>query len=90
MPSFVQFGFILLESVEGGSSKEFGKSIDLMGIEELGSQMLRTLFEVHEMERNEVRIAVFHSARMNMSFPKTISHLVKKFYYLIFVHDDWF
>ena len=58
MPSIVQFGFILLESVEGGSSKELGKSHDLRGIEELGSQMLKTLFEVHEMARNEVRRSI--------------------------------
>ncbi|CAL5395694.1 unnamed protein product [Camellia sinensis] len=53
VPSIVQFGFVLLESVEEGSSKELGKSDQVMGIEELGIQMLQTLFEVHDMARNE-------------------------------------
>ncbi|CAL5393296.1 unnamed protein product [Camellia sinensis] len=54
VPSIVQFGFVLLESVEEGSSKELGKSDQVMGIEELGIQMLQTLFEVHDMARNEI------------------------------------
>ena len=58
MPSTVQFGFVLLESVEEGSCKELVLSNGLMGIEELGIQTLKTLFEVHEMARNEVSIGV--------------------------------
>lgn len=53
MPSIVQFGFMLLESVE-----EHCNSNDLLGIEELGLQILKTLFEVHDMARNEVGTAV--------------------------------
>ncbi|GFZ09009.1 hypothetical protein Acr_20g0008170 [Actinidia rufa] len=71
------------ERIEGGSSKEFGKSIDLMGIEELGSQMLRTLFEVHEMERNEIieqcNFSVL-SLKPGQSLPiiRLLGHLVQR------------
>lgn len=54
MPSIVQFGFVLLESVEERSSKELWNSSGLLGIEDLGIQMLKVLFEVHDMARNEV------------------------------------
>lgn len=54
MPSIVQFGFVLLESVEERSSKELWNSSSLLGIEDLGIQMLKVLFEVHDMTRNEV------------------------------------
>ena len=54
MPSIVQFGFVLLESVEERSSKELWNSSGLLGIEDLGIQMLKALFEVHDMARNEV------------------------------------
>ncbi|KAJ0979784.1 hypothetical protein J5N97_015258 [Dioscorea zingiberensis] len=52
VPSIVQFGFVLLELAdsEGGDDDCSG---DLMSIEELGISTLRTLFEVHEMARNE-------------------------------------
>lgn len=54
IPSILQFGFILLESVGEVNCKELGNSNGLLGIEELGIQMLKTLFEVHDMARNEV------------------------------------
>lgn len=54
MPSIVQFGFVLLESVEERSSKELWNPNGLLGIEDLGIQMLKILFEVHDMARNEV------------------------------------
>lgn len=53
VPSIVQFGFILLESVEEGSLKEHCQSNGLLGIEKLGIQILKTLFEVHDMARSE-------------------------------------
>ncbi|MBA0615092.1 hypothetical protein Godav_015277, partial [Gossypium davidsonii] len=56
VPSILQFGFILLESVGEVNCKELGNSNGLLGIEELGIQMLKTLFEVHDMARNEVLI----------------------------------
>ncbi|ERN02161.1 Fanconi anemia group I protein isoform X1 [Amborella trichopoda] len=56
LPSIVQLGFCLLESLEDGNGK--GDSAcdpnALMGIEELGMQTIKTLFEVHDMARNEI------------------------------------
>ncbi|KAK1591639.1 hypothetical protein Q3G72_010864 [Acer saccharum] len=60
VPSIVQFGFLLLESVEEGNLKEQCDSNGLLGIEELGIQILKTLFEVHDMARNEVATTFDH------------------------------
>lgn len=54
MPSILQFAFLLLESVEEGNQKEPCNSSGLIGVEELAIQMLRVLFEGHDMARNEV------------------------------------
>ncbi|KAG4182730.1 hypothetical protein ERO13_A09G063000v2 [Gossypium hirsutum] len=54
VPSILQFGFILLESVGEVNCKELGNSNGLLGIQELGIQMLKTLFEVHDIARNEI------------------------------------
>lgn len=54
VPSILKFAFVLLESVEEGHNKELWNSNGLLGIETLGIQMLKTLFEVHDMARNEV------------------------------------
>ncbi|XP_019158988.1 PREDICTED: Fanconi anemia group I protein homolog isoform X2 [Ipomoea nil] len=54
VPSIVQLGFLLLEGVEEGSHKEFDKLDGILGPEELGAQVLRRLFEVHDMARNEI------------------------------------
>lgn len=54
MPTIVQFSFQLLESLEDGNVRELWDSNAILGIEELSIQMLKTLFEVHEMARNEV------------------------------------
>ncbi|CAA0817513.1 Unknown protein [Striga hermonthica] len=53
VPSIVQLGFSLL-GVEAGAQKESVKSDGLMGPEELGAQVLKCLFEVHNMSRNEI------------------------------------
>ncbi|XP_055818329.1 uncharacterized protein LOC129887305 isoform X2 [Solanum dulcamara] len=53
VPSIVQLGFVLLEGIEEGS-KFFDKSDDVMGPDELGTQVLKSLFEVHDMARNEI------------------------------------
>ncbi|CAN8255542.1 unnamed protein product [Cochlearia groenlandica] len=52
--SIIQFGFMLLESVEEGKSNEIVYSDDVLGIEKLSIQILGTLFEVHDMTRNEI------------------------------------
>uniref|UniRef100_M1ASV5 Fanconi anemia group I protein n=1 Tax=Solanum tuberosum TaxID=4113 RepID=M1ASV5_SOLTU len=53
VPSIVQLGFVLLEGIEEGS-KFFDKSDDVMGPDELGAQVLKSLFEVHDMARSEI------------------------------------
>ncbi|KAI3756589.1 hypothetical protein L1987_56411 [Smallanthus sonchifolius] len=53
VPSIVQLGFVLLESVEEMSHQELGNT-GLIGSQELGIQMLKSLFEVHDMTRNEI------------------------------------
>lgn len=58
MPSILEFSFLLLESMEGGNHEEAGNSSGLLGIEELAIQMLKALFEAHDMARNEVSTAV--------------------------------
>ncbi|GAV64147.1 hypothetical protein CFOL_v3_07665 [Cephalotus follicularis] len=54
VPSIVHLGFLLLEAVEEGHCREFWKSTGLLGMEELGIQIMKTLFEVHDMARNEI------------------------------------
>ncbi|VFQ70471.1 unnamed protein product [Cuscuta campestris] len=54
VPSIVQLGFLMLEGVEEGSHKDFNKLDGIMGPEELGTAMLRSIFEVHDMARNEI------------------------------------
>lgn len=58
MPSILEFSFLLLESMEGGNHKDPCNSSGLLGIEELAIQMLKALFEAHDMARNEVSTAV--------------------------------
>ena len=50
----MQFGFVLLESLEGGNHEDPCSYNGLLGLEALSIQMLKTLFEVHDMARNEV------------------------------------
>lgn len=57
VPSIVQFGFVLLESVESENGEDAGCSGGLVSIEELGISTLKTLFEVHDMARNEVGLS---------------------------------
>lgn len=61
-PSVIQFGFMLLESVEESKSNEFGDSNGVLGIEKLSIQILGTLFEVHDMTRNEVNTCLITTA----------------------------
>ncbi|KAI3691576.1 hypothetical protein L6452_31372 [Arctium lappa] len=53
IPSIVQLGFVLLESMEEINLKEL-ENTGLMGSQELGIQILQRLFEVHDMARNEI------------------------------------
>nr|XP_043630505.1 Fanconi anemia group I protein [Erigeron canadensis] len=53
IPSIVQLAFVLVESVEEISYKDLANT-GLMGSHELGIQMLKSLFEAHDMARNEI------------------------------------
>lgn len=50
----MQFSFALLESSEGGKHGDLCNFDGLLGIEELSVQMLKILFDIHDMARNEV------------------------------------
>ncbi|EEF45561.1 conserved hypothetical protein [Ricinus communis] len=54
VPTVVQFSFVLLESLEGGNHRDLCNFNGLLGVEALSVQMLKTLFEVHDMARNEI------------------------------------
>ncbi|KAL2459280.1 hypothetical protein Fot_54969 [Forsythia ovata] len=84
VPSIVQFGFGLLEGVEEGSQKEFSKSDGLMGSEELGTQVLKSLFEVHEMARNEIIEQC--KFRILSSKPERGHHTIRLLGYLVLIH----
>lgn len=62
IPGLVQLGFLLLESVDSDPNGEDNPNNGTMGIQELGIQMLKLLFEVHEMARTEVRLVRNYSA----------------------------
>ncbi|OVA13446.1 Fanconi anemia group I protein [Macleaya cordata] len=91
VPSIVQFGFVLLESAEDGNSEEGGDFDGLMGIEELGIQILKILFDVHDMARNEiVEQSKYHilSTKHQQSLPiiKLLAVLVQSYPYLMLEH----
>ena len=65
IPSIVQFGFGLLEGVEEVSKRRLDNSDDLLGVEELGSQMLKSSFEVHDMARKEVSMRMSIDVKMD-------------------------
>ncbi|KAK8947102.1 hypothetical protein KSP39_PZI006391 [Platanthera zijinensis] len=86
VPSILQFGFILLESVDGKNCEANNTSDGLMSCEELGIQTLKTLFEVHEMARNQVfeqcKFRIL-SLKHHQSSPviKLLGHLVQNYPY---------
>ncbi|KAH9765890.1 Fanconi anemia group I-like protein [Citrus sinensis] len=91
VPSIVQFGFILLESVEEGSLKEHCQSNGLLGIEKLGIQILKTLFEVHDMARSEIveqcKFRVLSlKPEQSMSVIRLIGNLVQNYPYPMLEH----
>lgn len=62
IPGLVQLGFLLLESVDSDSNGEDNLNNGIMGIQELGIQMLTSLFEIHGAARTEVRVVRNYSA----------------------------
>ncbi|XVF38742.1 hypothetical protein REPUB_Repub20aG0127800 [Reevesia pubescens] len=91
VPSIVQFGFILLESVGEVNCKELCNSNGLLGIEELSIQMLKTLFEVHDMARNEIieqiKLRIL-SLKPELSKPiiRLLCHLIRCYPYPMLEH----
>jgi hypothetical protein len=54
VPSIVQVGFLLLEVLDGDRTGEAGLGEGVMNTEEIGINMLKSLFEIHEMARTKV------------------------------------
>ncbi|XP_039020727.1 Fanconi anemia group I protein [Hibiscus syriacus] len=91
VPSILQFGFILLESVEEANCKVLSVSDGLLGIEDLGIQMLKTLFEVHDMARNEIIEQIkFHILSLKPELSRLIirllCHLIQCYPYPMLEH----
>ncbi|CAN6468746.1 unnamed protein product [Victoria cruziana] len=88
IPNIVQLGFLLLES--DGHTEE-GKNGELLGVEGLGIQTLKTLFELHDMARNEVieqckfRILSL-KPQQSVSIIKLLSCLVESYPYPLLEH----
>ncbi|GMI64607.1 hypothetical protein like AT5G49110 [Hibiscus trionum] len=91
VPSILQFGFILLESAEEVNCKALGNSNGLLSIEELGIQILKTLFEVHDMARNEtieqIKFRIL-SLKPELSRPiiRLLCHLIQCYPYPMLEH----
>ncbi|KAJ6355816.1 hypothetical protein OIU78_004028 [Salix suchowensis] len=91
VPTIVQFSFQLLESLEDGNVRDLWDSNAILGIEELSIQMLKTLFEVHEMARNEIieqskfRILSLKPEK-NIPIIRLLGHLVQSNPYLMLEH----
>ncbi|KAF3779325.1 Fanconi anemia group I protein [Nymphaea thermarum] len=88
IPNIVELGFLLLESA--GRSDET-KDDELLGVEGLGIQTLKTLFDVHDIARNEVieqcKFRIL-SLKPQQSVPiiKLLSRLVQSYPYPLLEH----
>ncbi|XP_031486918.1 uncharacterized protein LOC116255283 [Nymphaea colorata] len=88
IPNIVELGFLLLESA--GRSDE-RKDDELLGVEGLGIQTLKTLFDVHDIARNEVieqcKFRIL-SLKPQQSVPiiKLLSRLVQSYPYPLLEH----
>ena len=88
VPSILQFGFILLEPVRKVSCKKLCNFVGLMNNEELGIQMLKTLFKVYDMSRDKiVKQIKFHNLllKLEMSRPtiKVLYHFTQCYPYFM-------
>uniref|UniRef100_A0A0E0D0A1 Fanconi anemia group I protein n=1 Tax=Oryza meridionalis TaxID=40149 RepID=A0A0E0D0A1_9ORYZ len=54
VPSIVQVGFLLLESSDSDRKEEVGSNEGVMSTEEVGVNMLKSLFDIHGMARTEI------------------------------------
>ncbi|XP_030508178.2 uncharacterized protein LOC115722932 isoform X1 [Cannabis sativa] len=91
VPSIVQFAFLLLESVEEANCKDLCHSNGLLGMEGLASEMLKTLFEVQDMARNEIieqckfRILSL-KPEQSAAITRLLGSLVQSYPYLLLDH----
>ncbi|CAN1281180.1 Fanconi anemia group I protein homolog [Linum perenne] len=91
VPTMVQFSFVLLESSEEVSCGETPNSDGLLGIKELSIRILKTLFEVHDMARNEIidqckfRILCLKPER-SIPITRLLGQLVQSFPYPMLDH----
>ncbi|XP_031386408.1 Fanconi anemia group I protein isoform X1 [Punica granatum] len=94
VPSIMQLAFLLLTSVEEGNGKfaRSSESIDCpLGIEELGVQILKTMFEVHDMARSEIieqckfRILSMRP-RQSMPIIRLLGNLIQSYPYQMLEH----
>ncbi|CAN1806891.1 Fanconi anemia group I protein [Linum perenne] len=85
------FSFVLLESSEEVSCGETPNSDGLLGIKELSIRILKTLFEVHDMARNEIidqckfRILCLKPER-SIPITRLLGQLVQSFPYPMLDH----
>ncbi|EEE59036.1 hypothetical protein OsJ_10793 [Oryza sativa Japonica Group] len=54
VPSIVQVGFLLLEASDSDRKEEVGFNEGVMSTEEVGVNMLKSLFDIHGMARTEI------------------------------------
>uniref|UniRef100_A0A0E0KDJ4 Fanconi anemia group I protein n=1 Tax=Oryza punctata TaxID=4537 RepID=A0A0E0KDJ4_ORYPU len=54
VPSIVQVGFLLLEASDTDRKEEVGSNEGVMSTEEVGVDMLKSLFDIHGMARTEI------------------------------------
>ncbi|KAK9139320.1 hypothetical protein Scep_009001 [Stephania cephalantha] len=91
VPSMVQFGLVLLELVEGENGEKVGNFDGLMDIEELGIHILKSVFDTHDMARNEIieqckaRILCL-KPQQNQAIIKLLGCLVRSYPYLMLEH----
>ncbi|GAB4843630.1 hypothetical protein Ancab_013595 [Ancistrocladus abbreviatus] len=77
VPSIVEFGFLLLKSVDEANSKGLEDSHHLMGLDILGMEILKTLFKIHDMSRTEIiEQCRFHILSPSPEQSKTIVRFV--------------
>ncbi|KAK9136852.1 hypothetical protein Sjap_007446 [Stephania japonica] len=91
VPSMVQFGLVLLESVEGENYEKVGNFDGLMDIEELGVHILKSVFDVHDMARNEIieqckAHILCLKPQQNQVIIKLLGCLVRSYPYLMLEH----
>ncbi|KAK4742659.1 hypothetical protein SAY87_000660 [Trapa incisa] len=94
VPSIMQLAFLLLASVEEMNCK-LGRGIestdDPQGVEEIGVQILKTMFEVHDIARSEIIEQIrsmILSLKPEQSMPiiRLLGNLVKSYPYPMLEH----